>query len=498
MIPWKVIRADASEEKQIKVIDMAEQLLSERQLCISIGMLDEYFVIGLSESADDIEALGQDSSLWDSPNFKLVRDSADKDIYNVTYVSDEFAAASFEANFRNYFQKNVPQWLALYQEDNYDEEGEIAEMPAYLATLPEDAAWLDNQMNEIVVTPKGSTGFSYFDETGCSGITHSRTEPILADGSQPLELLSHTGGNPIAMLVGRNSYRPEFFQLSREIVRKAKGYLEAYANSDDVSTNDKREIGVVIDKAFPLLARAADVWETQILPATKDGQFAWVFSQGNLSSVQWVDGMAPSDDPLPLPEFAIATGVSDKDMLIAGFEDLYAIADDAVEAVREQNEDAIPEGYSVPRPEAKQVAGYESFAYALPTELGALSTLAPQAVFADHVAVYGYSNEQAIKLIKESKFGVADWIIDPSADLYAASYIDEGRLIEFLTPWIRYGIVSATGDVNEYIAPPQDGFVGITGKDVLQIWSALTKSGEIGSTTTASENGTMTKWSYRD
>ncbi len=62
----------------------------------------------------------------------------------------------------------------------------------------------------------------------------------------------------------------------------------------------------------------------------------------------------------------MVTGLSDKDLYVQGCAEIYSILDGVVDLVRELNPDAIPDGYSIPRPERKTSGGSEIFLYPIP------------------------------------------------------------------------------------------------------------------------------------
>src|SRR5690606_27563431 len=96
--------------------------------------------------------------------------------------------------------------------------------------------------------------FSFLTDRGVEGYTHDWTENKYYDGSRPLSLLDHVGGNPLLAYVARGKYSPEQYELVRKWAKKSFGYFEEFAvpqmDAEGQETFKKmKEIGM------PLVAR---------------------------------------------------------------------------------------------------------------------------------------------------------------------------------------------------------------------------------------------------
>lgn len=482
MIPWVAIPDNGVEELR-EAIEKLESLFDGRQICITIGMLDSYFVFGFSEDADAIASLGEGASLLTNPDLKEVVDNATKKITSVAYVSDAYADAQFQSQLKGFFSKNITTQLAQIRARGNSAVEVIPD------TLDGDLEWLDDQIDELVPDFRGTTAYSFMTSEGSESWTYTRTENVVFDGSKPLEVLSHTGKQPIAVLAMRLQYRPEYFAAARRIVRKAKEYVELFLDSDGLSSEQQVRGQLILDKGWPLLSEWADLWESKFLPAMKDGQHAWVLQTGNLKSKQWAKDMPPSSSELELPEAAIVTAISSKDDMIAAYDSLFQWFDRVVELARELNPSGVPASYTVPRPKKSDKKIADRYVYPIPDDCPVPKTMAPQALFTDHWMVSSYSELQAESLIETNKPSVGLSLLDPKKNYSSASYIDFGRLFALGTPWVKYAIEQSSGSIDQVLVAEDNSIPSLTGSDVLELWSVLLNSGEAAAVSTEREGG---------
>jgi hypothetical protein len=491
MIPWDQI--PQNDEQTEEVIEKMQELMEGRQIVFSIGQLDEYFVFAVSDSAEAIENLGEGESLASHPDMKPLKDYESKTITGIGYVSDHFSDLNFQATLHNYFSKMGNQLLPALESEFGDE------LPEFLEPLQDDLAWLDSEIGAHVPEFKGQLGISYMTEKGEEGVVHSRTKAVMLDGSKKLDILSHVSGKPLMFWAFRNQNRPEYFQTARRIVQKVKNYLDGLAKSDFLEDNQKQQLEMVLENVWPLLKELADVWEEKFLPAMADGQHAMVMTQGNLTSKQWAPDMPPSDEELPLPELAGIHSLSDQQLMIAGFVELFEIIDEGLALASTLHPNEIPSGIVVPRPEENSISKGSKYSYPIPDNCPAPKTMAPQAVFKDSFMILSYSDQLSESLAKSVSLGVGTDVIATDKPMASAAYLDFGGITAMFRPWIRYALLQSNGDLESNVVPEQGAFPGITGDDVLEVWDCLRFAGSMSSTTTMNEDGsTTTRWAFVD
>ncbi len=491
MIPWEQI--PQNDEQTEELIDKLQELMEERQMVFSIGQLDEYFVFALSDSAEAIENLGEGESLASHPDMQPLKAFESKQVTGIGYVSDHFSDLNFQATLHNYFSKLGRQFLPAIELQFGDE------MPEFLESLEEDLAWLDSEIGAHVPEFKGQLGVSFMTEKGQEGVVYNRTKAVVLDGSKKLDVLNHVGGKPLMFWAFRNQNRSEYFKTARRIVQKVKNYLDGLSKSDLMQGDEKEQLEMVLENVWPLLKRVADVWEEKFLPAMADGQHAMVMTQGNLSSKQWAPDMPASDEPLPLPELAGVHGLSDEQLMKAGFVELFEIIDEALATANKLHPNEVPSGIVVPRPEESSVTSGTRYSYPIPDNCPAPKSMAPQAVFKDGFMIMSYSDELSDVLAKNTSLGVGGDRISTNKPMASAAYLDFGGVTAMFRPWIRYAILQSSGDLESKLVPEQGSFPGLCGEDILQVWDCLRFAGSMASMTITNEDGsTTTHWTFVD
>jgi hypothetical protein len=273
-----------------------------------------------------------------------------------------------------------------------------------------------------------------------------------------------------------------------------KVYFEAYLTSDFVDEDQREKGSFLMEKCWPLLTELADLWEEKFLPAMRDGQHAFVLQSGNLESKQWWKDMPSSKNPLPLPEMATITGLSSKDGMIAAYGDLFKWFDRVLLVIREQEPNAIPQGYEIPRPVESKSANGVQFTYAIPEDCPVPETMAPHALFTENFMISSFSKLQTQSLATMQKSNVSSPLLNSESPKGAAAYINLGRLSQLALPWILYGFESEGMKMDSVVAPEEGSMPEVKAQDLVDLWGTLKNLGEIASSTVAGKDGgTVTK-----
>lgn len=505
-IPWDSIPTNDSFDEEAK--ENVREVIEKKSITVTIGMLDGFFILGLSPSGKALLELGKGKSILEHPEMQPVRAALSRPLTSVSYSSDAMAKATFEANFNNFFSRNVSANIAPLVQSL----GDDSEIRDFVTDLVSDCSWIDESLAKMVPEFKGATSLSYLTADGWERHDYTRTKDVVSDASSPLISLEHMGGDPMMFVACRLQDRPEYFQLSRKIVQKLKTRfdeaceldwseviqdIEPVANSiwpgmdwDSAELSENIDtIKASTDAYWPYLVRVADTWEKKFLPSIT-GEHAIVFSGGNLAARQWFKDMPPSVDPLPLPELAVVSGIRNKSMFIDAFEDLFKICDEIVESLREQEPDSIPADYQVPRPIKSESNFGEKYGYAIPADCPVPKEMMPQVLFAGDYMIMSYSDKQSAALAGVMRLSIGEEVIVPSAKQSSASYVDLGRIFAFARPWVRYALIEGMENIEDSLldASLPDNY-DLTGTDLLSAWEVLSKIGEFSSVTNPSPTG---------
>ena len=497
-IPWDMIPNNDAFDEEMR--DMVKEALDPVSITLTIGLFDGNFIIALSPSPEALLALGKGDSILEHPDMKPVVDAMNKPLTGITYSSDALADSSFTSTYNNFFSRNMAG-ISMQISSQLEEDSEIKD---FLEDVSGDLGWMDEAIAKFVPKFQGSLSLTFLTDDGWERHDHLRTKDVLMDASSKLVSLEHVGGDPLMMVATKLQDHPEYFQLIRKIVQKAKARFDEAVEVDWSELNDDvdiKEAKQVVDITWPFLVRIADTWEKKFLPSMS-GEHAIILSAGNLVAEQWIKDMPPSSEPLPLIELATVTALKDKALFQSGFEDLFSIGDDIVDTMRKQDPNSVPAGYSIPRPTKSQTSLGDKFGYPIPTDYPVPKEMMPQMLFSSDFAVGTYSDKQAEALATSTPLKIAQGIIDVSANQANASYIAFGRLFQFATPWLRYAMSQSMEDLNDSIKDPSmpEDFSNydLTANDVLALYGVLGSIGDLASSTISNgSSGTVTRSVYR-
>jgi hypothetical protein len=305
-----------------------------------------------------------------------------------------------------------------------------------------DLTGLFKDLEKYVPEPGASMSFSFLNGRGLERYSYDWTENFSDDGSKPLTLLNHIGGNPLFMAMGRQKYQPENYQLLVKYLKVVHGYLTDMGIPGVV---DPQSYALMFQEFRPVLERLDRATGQLVLPALADGQAALVID-GKLSSKQWSPMMPPAERPVPMVELAMVLGVSDAGKLKqAGVEYREAINQLLVliGKLNKQNADLMP---SLPAPQAASINGGEMFFYPLPGGF-VDPRLQPNAALSSNVAVLTLSREHSERLLRATP--PADEFLrrHTGQPLSGAFTLNIPLTIDFAMAWVEYGVHSAGGPV---------------------------------------------------
>ena len=265
-------------------------------------------------------------------------------------------------------------------------------------------------------------------------------------------------------------------------------HAERFIASAEQDEEERELVLGVFRKAWPLVEEAAGIFHNKISPALDENE-TLVSMAAALMTRELGSELPAADQPLPIPEFALACKLRDRDLFLSGCQDLYGVFDKVVVLVRETEPDALPADYTVPRPIEESIGDATSYYYAELVGAAGLAAIKPQVVVADDVVIFGYSDRQVRDMLEPKVLLTRPaWLTDESP-VAVVSYVDYGGILGTFRPWLSYGISLAGVPLNEPLAPV-DGPVP-TGNDLLQIWDTFSAAGIAAATVSAPDAGPM-------
>jgi hypothetical protein len=456
-VPWDDIPLQAVAEQPGEFDELIKRL-KQLKLTVAVGVRDQYLLVSLGGSTEQLARLGQGERLADRPEFKPLARFADKRLTSITYVSKALMARLSTS------EKDIQGWVDMLRQG-----AKSANLPEKTrAQLAKDLDELSKDAKQFLSKPGASLSFSFLNGRGQESYSYDWGDHRSLDGSKPLTLLQHVGGSPLLAAVSRSKYNPDSYRRVVKWLKVGYGYFEEIA-LPQVPEVAKEFYDKFAKVMLPLLARLDSVTDKMLLPALADGQVGLVID-ARQTSKQWVAGMPPSDKPLPLPAPALVFGVSDPALLRKAMGEYRTILNEMIAKVSELSPVPVPE-ISIPEPKTRQVKDGTLYYYDLPAELGLDAQFLPNAGLGGKVATLALTPAQSERLLERSAFKPDGGpLANLDRPLAGATYVSWSGLIDAVLPWVNYGL-AVGGAEDEEVAQ-----VIRTGLEVLKVLRSYTSA----------------------
>jgi hypothetical protein len=456
LVPWDMLHIRDYEAKEGE-FDALMKKLQGLKLSVSLGVHQGYVVLAIGGSAEDLGAIGGTGKrLTEVAELKPLAKAAGKRLTSIGYTSKALNArvATTSADLTS-LAEGLGELL------------KAADLPAAQAeNLRQDLKTLAAGASKDLPEPGAGLAFSYLTEHGSESFSYDYTKyPNGLDGSKPLTLTEHLGGNPILWYVARSKTNPETYRSFSKHAPVVFGHIEEalFTKLDD---NQKEQYENVKKKVVPLLKRLDEITGTLLLPSLADGQFGLLLD-AKWKSTQW-HMMAPgTPQPLPLPELGILLGISDEAKFREAMKSYQALINDALAVASELSNGQIPD-LKMPDPTTEKTAGGLLAYYPIPPEFGLDAQVVPTAGLSKRVLALSLSRAHTERLLKPTPLKVER---GPLADLKtkklaSASGFNWPALVDAVTPWIELAVTAANPPP---VPPGPDGDVMKQVRTVLEV-----------------------------
>jgi hypothetical protein len=429
MVPWDKIQDEANtlDDDQF---DKVKKIVSNKKLALALGVTDEFVILSVGESTDQLEKLGQGSVLAEAPAIKRLGKHADQPVVGIQYLSKAFAANLGSAN------RTVENIAGA------------AEQALELAKVSEEQRkqLLDDirslNLARYMPQPGETSSVAFWTDRGYEMFQYSDGKRPVMDSSKPLTILSHVGGSPLFVLASRSKQNIHDYENAIEWLKKTAAHVETIAEekSEPEAWTKYQEIR---KKAIVLLERLDKANREHLYPALADGQGAIVLDV-QAKSKQWFKKMPESPKPLPMFELAFAASVSDAESLRQAVSTYVDLAVETYKLVKEYNPKEMPE-LKLPTAKASDISGGgKLYTYALPKKWGVDQQVAVSAGLTDKFVAVSTTPKTTERLLSET---TPDLDTSLKLDRPAAmvTHISFGKMIAAIRPWIDYGIDVASG-----------------------------------------------------
>ncbi len=428
MIPWR----------QTDIFRLADRPWNEGQvekvvahirnmkLVVALGIREDYLLLSIGPSTKSLARLGKGRLLVDRPELAPLKPFAQQRLTSINYVSEALMAQ------------------LSYAPEDIDSICGYVDMLLPATGLPEaemdrirgDAAALADDIKTLLSEPGAITSFGFLTDRGLEGYTYDWREHASLDGSKPLDVLNHVGGDPLLVFASRSKPQPQRYEMLVKWLKVGYGYFERYG-LPNTPPPQREEFDRGVELFLPLLARLDKATREMLLPSLEDGQAALVID-AKLTSRQFLQALPPTPEPMPMLEPAAVVGVSDADLLRRAFGEYRDVLDAALDAVRQLAPGEIPESFRFYDPEMTEDESGTIWGWALPEAAGVDPRIVPNIGLSDSMGVASASREHTRRLLKPTPLAAKGVLQDLARPRTSATLFDWAGLVDAATPWARF------------------------------------------------------------
>jgi hypothetical protein len=429
MVPWDQVPFKDYEEKAGEFDGLVKKLKGLK-LVVSLGVRNKYLMLAFGSTPEIVARLGAGGNrLIDRPEMKPLAKFADRTLTSVSYVSRELRARV------NTSKKDLDNLVDMAQEL-----AESAGLPAEKRKqIEKDAAALARDLKARTPEVGAAVSIGVMADRGFETYSYDYGEHPSTDGSRPLTLLSHVGGNPLLAAVGRHKYDPANYQLFVKWVKVAYGHADDILK-DKLPAEARDRYRQFMEAFVPLFKRLDQVTGTMLLPSLADGQIGFVID-AKWSSKHWLQALPETDRALPLPELALVLGVSDADLLRKAMDQYLTLANEMIARFREVVPEANLPEIKVPRPKVTRAESGTLYSYPLPEQWGVDRQVVPTAGLSDKVAVLTLSHAAAERMLASKALKVQGGPLgNAKRPLAGAVVFNWPGWVDTIAPWVDLAV----------------------------------------------------------
>jgi hypothetical protein len=456
-LPWDEFHIKDYEEKDGE-FDALLQKLKSLKLSISLGVHQGYIVLAIGQSPQDLAAIGASAKrLSDLPEFRPMNKFADKRITSIGYVSKALKA-TVAPTAMDY--KTLTKGLEAYLKS-------VGITPQQIRNIRKDLEVITADMSKSLPEPGASMSFSFLTETGTESYSYDfSTFPNGPDGSKPLTLVEHVGGNPILWAVGRSKVDVESYRKFSKAMPALYGHVEEVVLTK-LDEDQKTLYERVKKEVLPLVKQLDEITGTLLLPAIVDGQVGFVLD-AKWKSTQWHAAMPKTPKSMPMPELGIVIGISDEAKFLQAMRDYFALINDSLEVASKLSDGKIPV-VKLPPATVIEKDGYTFAYYPIPDAAGLDPQVVPTAGVSKNVVTLAFSRSHARRILTATPLEKGSGLLSDvqTRSLASASAFNWPVFVDAAKPWIEMGVVAA------HIPPVPDGPDGDVLKQVRTVLEVL-------------------------
>jgi hypothetical protein len=429
LLPWDQLPPNDNAQAK-DAIDKVIEKLKARTLTISLGIREGYLLLSIGETSEQLAKLGQGKLLIDRPELAPLVKHADKPFTSISYVSQRLLEQS------NSVDAQIDGYVAMAEQLL-----PLSELDAELQKeLIADARSLAADLKKYIPKAGARTAFGFHSARGLEGYSYDWGEQLGIDGSKPLTILDHVGGDPLAFAAARGKFAPQDYELLVKWFARGVYYGEQIGLAQ-LEEEQRTQYSRFRAEFTPLAQRFDQVTRDLWIPAFADGQGAVVLD-AKLTHQQWHQAMPRSEKPLPMLEIGMVYGVSDAAKVKQASGEYFLIAADAMKKLHAIAPETIPE-IELTMPQWRDFPEGTVYFYNLPRELGLDTQIAPNAGLSSTFLALSLLPKVSLRLLKPTPLAIDGPLANRERPLASAGYLNWAGLVEAMAPWIDYGIDQA-------------------------------------------------------
>jgi hypothetical protein len=430
LIPWAALEQQGGAE-----ITKIRDKVSKMTLSVTLGVKDNFLLLSIGDNNDHLAALGQGDLLAARKELAGLKQHAQKPITSVNYVSGDFAQRANPAG------QQINQLLA-FAEAFLQNVGD----PMLQQEIVKDVNDFTEDLKNAISKTGAVSSFSFRTDRGYEGYSYNWSENNRSDGSKPLTILDHVGGDPLLVIAGRRKYSLESYDKVAKWIGRAIYYAEKIGVAQ-LGEEEREFYQKVRADLVPLVSRLDQVTREKLMPAFRDGQSAFVLDTKTTSN-QLHENLPPSSEALPIPEIGLVYSVSDPEMLKGAASEYFTIAQQIIDTLHEADPNKIPP-LKLPPPESRDFPGGTIFYYRLPRELGLDKQISPNAGLSQDTLVLTPIPKMTVRLLANTPLKGVGPVADRNNPLSAAFQFNFAGLLDAITPWVDYGVGLSDGAIDQ-------------------------------------------------
>ncbi len=427
-IPWDEVPLDEVKEIENEPgdVDKVVAAVKKQNLVLAVGLREGYILAMVGPSTELLEKLGTGENLLGVPAVARLAEHLDAGMpSSIGYVSKPM----------NRVMNDTAQDL--------DELGETADGFLKKLNISEDLknrirddyCGLSDDLKTLMPDLGAASHIEVISGRGIESFFCVEGGGKELNGAEALSMLSHLGTDPLLGLVvrGRTTHDRQRYEGTKKWLGVAWSYFEEFA-MPKIPQKERGDLEGFVGLVTPFLTRLDQATADYLIPATADGQLGIVVD-AKLKTKQLCKNAPELPREMPIPEPALALGLSDVGKMDQALVSYYEIANDFLDALRKVAP-GVP-SHGIPEPEVRESGTTKMYVWAMPEDAGVDPQIAPCIAMNDSMIVFSMCPAQAERMLGGAELAVGGLLAATDRPLASAGFLNWAGIIDTLDPWVK-------------------------------------------------------------